>query len=94
MLAARREVETTMGMNAELMDCSIDDIEMIYAAIESSAAGMGRRPSEWPQHLEMIQERTHITEQCHYFYFLRGTPGHLRHYGGTRQRRSTRGAVL
>ena len=70
MLAAWREVETTEDMNAELVDCNNDDMEMIYAAIASSAAGMGRRPSEWPQHLETIQERTHINEQCH--YFLRG----------------------
>ena len=70
MLAAWREVETAENLGAELMDSSSDDLEMIYAAIEHSAAGMGRRPSEWPQHLETIQERAHITAQCH--YFLRG----------------------
>ena len=70
MLAAWQEVEATEDFSAQLGDSGEQDPEMIYAAIEHASASLGRRPSEWPEHLGNIQEYGVIHEQCH--YFLRG----------------------
>ena len=71
MLAAWQEVSTSEDLTSELEELETDESQqLIYAAVEQAAAGMGRRPHEWPQHLETIQQRQVIHEQCH--YVLRG----------------------
>ena len=43
---------------SELEQLETDESQqMIFTAVEQAAAGMGRRPHEWPGHLEMIQQR-------------------------------------
>ena len=71
MLAAWQEVSTTEDLTSELDQLEPDECQQhIYAAVEHAAAGLGRRPHEWPEHLEAIQQRQFIHDQCH--YVLRG----------------------
>eukprot|EP00959_Pyramimonas_sp_CCMP1952_P124257 2597957-Pyramimonas_sp.AAC.1 len=44
--------------------------QQVYAAIEHAAAGMSRRPSEWPSRLVTQWQRQVIHERCH--CYLRG----------------------
>ena len=71
LLAAWREVEGSEDLEAELEQLeSTESQQLIFAAVEQAAAGMGRRPQEWPEHLELAQQRQVIHEACH--YYLRG----------------------
>ena len=58
-------------LTGELHELAPDESQqLIFAAVEHAAAGLGRRPHEWPEHLESIQQRDVIHEKCH--YVLRG----------------------
>ena len=68
MLAAWQQVEGSEDLNKEYEELETSDSQqMIYAAVEHAAAGLGRRPGEWPQHLETLQQRHVIHEQCLYY---------------------------
>ena len=70
-LAAWQQIRDTEDLNEDLSSVEPDDYEQyVYAAIEHAAAGLGRRPHEWPQHLETMSQRQVIHEKCH--YALRG----------------------
>eukprot|EP00959_Pyramimonas_sp_CCMP1952_P358651 7509678-Pyramimonas_sp.AAC.1 len=58
MATAWREVEEAEDLAQKLGELRSDDSQqMIYVAVERAAAGLARRPLEWPQHLKTRRQR-------------------------------------
>ena len=71
MLAAWREVEGAEDLAEEIEEQeSTDSQHVIFAAVESAAAGLGRWSRERPRRLEAQRRRQIIDAQCH--CYLRG----------------------